>query len=210
MRTSVLAASVALAIAMAAQPAAAWMRGGGDFGGGWSRTAGGSFEHSGDAGGFEHSTAVGPNGVAHDSDAGGYWHGSAANGYGAYHGSTYGGYYHGTTTNGYGAWHTGAYGDYYHQPAYVNSYGGSCWNCGVGGWGVAAGVAAGAVAGAAVTAAAADTAAASWAIGSSYGYLPASCSYDNIAGSVYYACGFGWMKPVYGANGVYYRVVPAP
>ena len=159
MKALLLAATAALAVAAAIEPADAWMRGGGGFGGGWGRTAGGGFYHSGDFGGFEHGTAVGPNGVAHAGDAGGYWHGSAANGYGAAHASTYGGYYHGTYANGYGAWHTGAYGDYYHQPAVVNSYAGGCWNCGYGGWGYAGAAAAGAVAGAAVGAVA--TAAAS-------------------------------------------------
>ena len=205
MKALVLAATAALAAATAIEPADAWMRGGGGFGGGWSRTAGGGFEHSGDYGGFEHSTAIGPNGVAHEGDAGGYWHGSAANGYGAAHASTYGGYYHGTYANGNGAWHTGAYGDYYHQPAVVNSYAGGCWNCGHGGWGYAGAAAAGAVAGAAVGAVA--TAA---AIGATYGYLPAGCGYSPFGGAAYYNCGGYWVTPAYGANGVYYTVVPAP
>ena len=157
------------------------MRGGGGFGGGWGRTAGGGFYHSGDFGGFEHGTAVGPNGVAHEGDAGGYWHGSAANGYGAAHASTYGGYYHGTYANGNGAWHTGAYGDYYHQPAVVNSYAGGCWNCGYGGWGYAGAAAAGAVAGAAVGAAA--TGPRRPAVGATYGYLPAGCAYSPFGGA---------------------------
>ena len=96
MKALVFAATAALAVATAIEPADAWMRGGGGFGGGWGRTAGGGVYHSGDAGGFEHGTAVGPNGVAHEGDAGGYWHGCAGNGYGAAHASTYGGYYHGT------------------------------------------------------------------------------------------------------------------
>jgi hypothetical protein len=74
MKALILAATAALAAATAIEPANAWMRGGGGFGGGWSRTAGGGFEHSGDYGGFEQSTAVGPNGIAHEGDAGGYWH----------------------------------------------------------------------------------------------------------------------------------------
>jgi hypothetical protein len=63
MKALVLAATALLAAATAIEQADAWMRGGGGFGGGWSRTAGGGFEHSGDYGGFEHSTAIGPNGV---------------------------------------------------------------------------------------------------------------------------------------------------
>ena len=205
MKALLLAATASLAVAAAMGPADAWMRGGGGFGGGWGRTAGGGAYHFGDAGGFEHGTAIGPNGVAHAGDAGGYWHGSAADGYGAAHASTYGGYYHGTYTNGSGAWHTGAYGDYYHQPAVVNSYAGGCWNCGYGGWGYAGAAAAGAVAGAAVGAAA--TAAAR---GATYGYLPAGCAYSPFGGAAYYNCGGYWVRPAYGANGVYYTVVPAP
>ncbi len=205
MKALVLAATAALAVATAIEPADAWMRSGGGFGGGWGRTAGGGVYHAGDAGGFEHGTAVGPNGVAHEGDAGGYWHGSAANGYGAAHASTYGGYYHGTYANANGAWHTGAYGDYYHQPAVVNSYAGGCWNCGNGGWGYAGAAAAGALAGAAVGAVA--TAA---AIGATYGYLPAGCAYSPFGGAAYYNCGGYWVRPAYGANGVYYTVVPAP
>jgi hypothetical protein len=185
MKSLVLAATAALAAATAIEPADAWMRAGGGFGGGWGHTAGG--------------------GVYHTGDAGGYWHGSAANGSGAAHASTYGGYYHGTYANGAGAWHTGAYGDYYHQPAVVNSYGGGCWNCGNGGWGYAGAAAAGAVAGAAVGAAV--TAA---AIGRTYGYLPSGCVYSPFNGAAYYSCGGYWVRPAYGANGVYYTVVPAP
>ena len=122
MKALMLAATAALAVAAAIEPAGAWMRGGGGFGGSWGHTGGGGFYHEGDAGGFNHATEVGPGGVAHESDAGGAWHGTAANGYGAYHGGDYGGYYHGAYANPYGAYHTGAYGAYYHQPVVVNSY----------------------------------------------------------------------------------------
>ena len=157
-----------------------------------------------------------PGGVAHEGDAGGYWHGSAANGYGAYHGSDYGGYYHGTYANAYGGYHTGAYGAYYHQPVVVNSYGAGCYNCGYGGWGAAA---AGAAIGAAAvgTAAAVDAAAAApvvvappvWPIGMSVGYLPDGCVYVHRPLRSWYQCPAGWLEPAYGANGLYYRVVPA-
>ncbi len=49
-----------------------------------------------------------------------------------------------------------------------------------------------------------------WPVGATYGYLPAGCSYNYIVGQVYYSCGAGWLQPAYGANGLYYRVVPAP
>ena len=215
MKALMLAATAALAVPAAIEPADAWMRGGGDFHGGWGRTAGGGFYHEGDTGGFSHATEVGPGGVAHESDAGGAWHGTAANGYGAYHGGDYGGYYHGTYANGYGAWHTGAYGAYYHQPVVVNSYGAGCYNCGYGGWGAAAaGAAIGAAAvGTAAAAAAAPVVAAPpavWPIGMTVGYLPAGCVYVHRPIRSWYQCPAGWLEPVYGANGLYYRVVPAP
>jgi hypothetical protein len=196
MKKSILALSTALALAASLQPASAFFRGG--FGGGGF--------HAGDAGGFDHATYAGPGGVAHVSDAGGYWHGSAAGPDGAVHASDYGGYYHGTAVDGGGVYHTGAYGAYYHQPVVVNSYGAYCAGCGAAGWGAGA-VAAGAVAGAAVATAAAASA---WPVGVTYGYLPSGCAYESVGGQVFYRCGAGWLQPAYGANGVYYRVVPAP
>jgi hypothetical protein len=32
----------------------------------------------------------------------------------------------------------------------------------------------------------------------------------NVHGTTYYLCGNTWFQPNYGANGVYYKVVPAP
>ena len=49
-----------------------------------------------------------------------------------------------------------------------------------------------------------------YAMGAIYATLPTSCVPSNIGGSTYYLCGSAWMQPSYGANGVYYRVVPAP
>ena len=187
MKTLILAGSTALLLATPFEAAEAWYRGG--FGGGWGRTAGGGVYHYGDAGGFAHGTYAGPAGV--------------------YHGSTYGGFYHGTYANGYGAYHTGAYGAYYHQPAVVNSYG--CYGCGYSGWGYAGAAAAGALAGAAVGAAATSAAVAgsAWPVGATYGYLPTGCVYQYV-GAAYYRCPAGWLRPAYGANGVYYTVAPAP
>jgi hypothetical protein len=31
-----------------------------------------------------------------------------------------------------------------------------------------------------------------------------------VNGATYYLCGNTWFSPSYGANGVYYRVVPTP
>jgi hypothetical protein len=43
-----------------------------------------------------------------------------------------------------------------------------------------------------------------------YATLPAGAIPSNIGGSTYYLSGSTWFQPSYGANGVYYRVVPAP
>jgi hypothetical protein len=32
----------------------------------------------------------------------------------------------------------------------------------------------------------------------------------NVQGKTYYLCGNTWFSPSYGANGVTYRVIPAP
>ena len=70
---------------------------------------------------------------------------------------------------------------------------------------------AGYVAGSSNTAAAAAPASsASYPVGAIYATLPAGCMQPSGLGSTYYLCGNNWFKPSYGANGVYYRVVPAP
>jgi hypothetical protein len=116
----------------------------------------------------------------------------------------------------YGTRYSGAtvYGGAYHPPAVVNQYYGTgCYNCG--GWGggaaVAAGVA-GVAVGAAVGAAAANAAVANsaYAPGDVYAALPYGCGYAPYAGMAYYNCGGTWFVPGYGANGLYYRVVPPP
>jgi hypothetical protein len=101
----------------------------------------------------------------------------------------------------------------------VNVYGSSCGNCG--GWGAAA---AGAVVGAAVASAhnqaananaysagyAAGSSNAQYAMGAIYATLPSGCSNASVGGTTYYLCNNSWFKPSFGANGVYYRVVPTP
>jgi hypothetical protein len=47
-------------------------------------------------------------------------------------------------------------------------------------------------------------------MGAIYPTLPAGCVYSPVGGASYYTCGGAWFSPAYGANGVYYRVVPAP
>jgi hypothetical protein len=47
-------------------------------------------------------------------------------------------------------------------------------------------------------------------MGAVYATLPAGCISPKVSGGTYYLCGNTWFQPAYGANGVYYRVVPAP
>jgi hypothetical protein len=117
----------------------------------------------------------------------------------------------------------------------VNNYSTGCYNCG--GWnaggawaagavGLAAGTAIGATAAAASTAAATSNAYAAgvaagaapppppppptYTIGAIYPRLPGGCAYDPVGSAAYYNCAGYWFSPAYGANGVYYRVVPTP
>jgi hypothetical protein len=46
--------------------------------------------------------------------------------------------------------------------------------------------------------------------GDVYAALPGGCGYVPYGGGAYYNCGGTWFTAAYGANGVYYRVVPAP
>jgi hypothetical protein len=47
-------------------------------------------------------------------------------------------------------------------------------------------------------------------MGAVYAVLPAGATVVNQGGVSYYISGSTWFKPAYGANGVYYTVVPAP
>jgi len=49
-----------------------------------------------------------------------------------------------------------------------------------------------------------------YAVGAIYATLPAGSITTNVQGQTYYLSGNTWFYPSYGANGVYYRVVPAP
>jgi len=44
----------------------------------------------------------------------------------------------------------------------------------------------------------------------SYATLPAGAITINKDGTAYYLSGNTWFKPSYGANGVFYTVVPTP
>jgi hypothetical protein len=103
-------------------------------------------------------------------------------------------------------------------------YGTGCYNCG--GWNTgaawaagAAGLAAGTAIGAATAGAASANAYAAGVAGAArpayvmndiYPTLPAGCIYSPMSGLAYYRCGGTWFSPYYGANGMYYRVVPIP
>jgi hypothetical protein len=43
-----------------------------------------------------------------------------------------------------------------------------------------------------------------------YATLPAGCTSSTVGGKTYYVSGTTWFQPSFGANGVYYRVVPTP
>ncbi|HRF74751.1 MAG TPA: hypothetical protein PL117_18460 [Accumulibacter sp.] len=106
-------------------------------------------------------------------------------------------------------------------------YSGGCYGCAAAA-GAVVGVAAGAAVASANTQAAtsnayaagvaagsASTAAAysggvAYVVGINYAGIPAGCANPVVAGQTYYLCGNTWFKPAYGANGVYYRVVPTP
>ena len=115
----------------------------------------------------------------------------------------------------------------YHPPTTVGYYGAHCYDCGGGGWAAAAGVAGGAAIGAGTAAVAnttlgtagafnaavapgASVAAGTSAVGQVVAALPAGCVTPEVQGRSYYLCGNTWFAVAYGANGVYYKVVPTP
>jgi len=51
---------------------------------------------------------------------------------------------------------------------------------------------------------------ATYMMGALYPALPAGCITPTVQGTTYYLCGNTWFKASYGANGVYYCVVPTP
>jgi hypothetical protein len=59
-------------------------------------------------------------------------------------------------------------------------------------------------------AAASAPAAGTYAMGVNYAAVPAGSITINKNGTTYYLNGNTWFQPAYGANGVYYTVVPAP
>jgi hypothetical protein len=168
-----------------------------------TNTYGGSSSHSYGEG-TEHSNAYG--GSSEHAWGGGSEHTNA------YGGSTSGAYGAGathTTTSGATAYHppgSVAYPGYpaYHPPVAVPYYSASGCN----GCAAAAGAVVGATAGVAVGAAAASAARPPPAAQVAYATLPPGCAYRPVAHE--YDCGGTWFAPAYGANGLFYRAVPAP
>ena len=166
------------------------------------------------------------------------WGGSSTHtaGEGTSHTNVYGGstshsVYGGTShTNMYGGTAYRPPGGYgyvgYHPPTAVPYYSSGCYGCAAAAGavvGIAAGAAvasantqaatsnayaSGVAAGSASTAAAYGSAA--YVIGVNYATIPKACATPVVHGQTYYLCGNTWFQPVYGANGVYYRVVPTP
>ena len=238
MRAIVVMAAVLLVGALRPEPAHAWAsanRWGGSTSHTWGATShtnawGGSTSHAYGVG-TEHTNAYGGSsahawngGTEHTNAYGGSTYGAYgagathtyASGATAYHPPAYGGYsaYH-PPAYGYSGYHAGyGYGyPAYHPPVAVPYYSASgCLGCAAAA-GAVVGATVGAVAASANSAAAyssgyAAGSAAGYAMGVNYAALPTGCAYQ--AGPNEYFCGGSWFRPAYGANGLYYTVVPAP
>lgn len=178
---------------------------------------------------FGGSTAHVPGATEHTNAFGGsseHVYGEGTEHSNAYGGSTAHAWGGGTEhTNAYGAtaYRPPAYPAYpvYHPPVAVPVYSSGCYGCAAAA-GAVVGVAAGAAVASANTAAATSNAYAAgvaagaasapvaYAMGVNYAVLPYGASPANVGGATYYIVGNTWFKPMYGANGVYYRVVPTP
>ena len=175
---------------------------------------------------FGGSTAHVPGATEHTNR----WGGSSEHAYGE--GTEHTNAYGGSTAHAWGGGteHTDAYGatayrpptyPVYHPPVAVPVYSAGCYGCAAAA-GAVVGVAAGAAVASANTAAATSNAYAAgvaagaasapvaYAMGVNYAALPPGASPANVGGATYYIVGNTWFKPMYGANGVYYRVVPTP
>lgn len=228
MKKVVIGLSVLLSVAFLSSPATAWMHAGGGSwsAGGFRGTASGgdgSWSASGYRGGsasggdgswsgtgFRGSTASGGDG---SWNVDGYRGGSASGGDGSWTASSP---YGATAYGGYDHYYGGTYATY-HPPTVVNTYSTGCYNCG--GWYAAGAAATGAVIGAVSASAASANAydagytaasTANYGMGAIYATLPSGCVISNFGGATYYNCNGTWFSPFFGANGVYYRAVPAP
>ncbi len=175
----------------------------------WARANAWGGRTAGGFGGFTHATTRSGGSTTHS------WYGgtSHTNRYG---GTTTGAYGYGavhTTAGGFTTYHPPAYGygGYapYYRPVAVPYYHPGCYySCGGAvAAGAVAGLAVGAVAGAAVARA---TAIPAYPLGAHFSALPTGAVYVDRGGVTYYQVGNTWFTPAFGANGVYYNVVPAP
>ncbi len=208
------------------------------WGGSMSHTRGeGTTATSAYGGTASHEEGSGQTDFSKDGDSATHTYGEGTSATNAYGGSAYhaegSGYTTYTGADGATAYHSPYYGDTYagyHPPATVNYYGSGCYNCVSDGaaalTGAAIGLTAGAVAASSEAAAAntnttnaynagydaaAANTSATFAMGNVYAQLPSGCISPPVAGgATYFLCGSTWFQPASGANGVFYRVVPAP
>jgi hypothetical protein len=228
MNKTAIAVSLMLGAGLWANEAAAWgsaNRFGGSTEHSWGQTShdnrwGGSSEHVAGEG-TEHTNAYGGNtahayggGTEHTNAYGGQTYGAA--GAGVAHTYPGGATAYRPPVPGYPAYPA------YHPPVAVPVYSSGCYGCAAAA-GAIVGVAAGAAVASANTAAAsanaysagvaagaAASAPAAYAMGVNYAVLPPDCTPATVGGVTYYLYGNTWFKPQFGANGVYYRVVPTP
>lgn len=238
MKTILAAATLVLGTALWSTDAGAWAsanRFGGHTQHSWGDTShenawGGSTTHVAGEG-TEHTNAYGGNsahayggGSEHTNMYGGSTYGEA--GYGAVHTYPDGASFH---AYGYGYGYPA-----YHPPVAVPYYGSTCYGCAAAAGAVvgmatgaaiassnnaaatsnayAAGAAAGAASNQAAYNAGVAAGAAQYAMGVSYASLPTGCQSAQVNSTTYYVCASTntWFQPSYGANGVFYKVVPAP
>jgi len=208
MRMIVVTAGTLMLGLLCPAPAGAWSSAN-RYGGSTSHTEGETSHTNAYGGSSSHAAGEG---TEHTNTYGG----SSAHAYGggsehtnAYGGSTSGAYGEGAThtyAGGASVYHppgSAGYGGYpaYHPPVAVPYYSANgCNGCAVAA-GAIVGVAAGAAVGAAASAAAHPAPVA-------YAALPAGCAWQPTVQK--YFCGGTWFAPMYGANGVYYQVVPPP
>jgi hypothetical protein len=138
--------------------------------------------------------------------------GGGRGGFGGFHGGDFGGgfrgldhadepWHRGGAESFGGTWHNDGYHAHpyyaggYHGAYTVNHYyAGGCYACA--GWGAAAGAAVGAAA------------VASYQAGTTVVNPPSrGCAYREVSGITYDVCGDTWLRPFYGNNGPYYKVV---
>jgi len=219
-----------LIAAIISAPAEAW-RSANRFGGSTTHTWGSTTHTNAYGGSTSHSYGVG---TTHTNMYGGStshgWYGGTSH-TNVYGGSTWGavgqGYHHSYPSGAtyyhppYPAYRP-AYPVYpYHPPVAVPYYAGhGCYGCAA-----AAGAVVGMATGAAIAStntavatataynvgvAAGAAATSAYVMGNNYAVLPSGCSSPEVGGATFFLCGNTWFQPSYGANGIYYKVVPAP